>query len=202
MVLKFAVLGDSIGYGMGASRPTDTVGARLVAALAAAGTPADLRVFAVSGARSDALAQQARQAVEWGAEVALVVIGANDLTHFVPPDLAAGQLGAAVRALRDGGARVVVCPAPDLSAVQWVPPELRQMVQAASSAMRSAQTKAAAAEGAQVADAVAAMSATFAEDASLFSADRFHPSSAGYALVADALAPVVVAAAAAVGGSS
>ncbi|MEU8612754.1 SGNH/GDSL hydrolase family protein, partial [Actinoplanes sp. NPDC048791] len=37
----------------------------------------------------------------------------------------------------------------------------------------------------------------FAVDASLFSADRFHPSSAGYAVIAESLAPAVRAAAAA-----
>jgi lysophospholipase L1-like esterase len=200
MALKFAVLGDSIGYGMGASRPADTVGARLVVTLADGGTAAELCVLAVSGACSDALDQQVRQAVGWGVEVALIVIGANDLTHFVPPEVAAGQLGAAVRALRRGGVQVVVCPAPDLSAVPWVPPEMRAMVRSASAAMRAAQTTAATAAGARVVDAVAAMSATFADDTSLFSADRFHPSSAGYAVLAAALAPVVSAAAADVRG--
>lgn len=199
MTVRLAVLGDSIGYGMGASGPADTLGQRLVSALAAAGTTVDLRVFAVSGAISDGLAAQVGQATRWGVEVALIVIGANDLTHFVPPQLAADHLGAAVRTLRSAGAHVVVCPAPDLSAVPWVPPEMRAMVRSASAAMRAAQTEVATAEGARVVDAVAAMSASFADDASLFSADRFHPSSAGYALVAAALAPVVLAAAADVG---
>jgi lysophospholipase L1-like esterase len=195
MTLAFAVLGDSIGFGMGASQPADTVASRLAAALTASGTPTDVRVFAVSGACSDALDAQVRQAVSWGADVALIVIGANDLTHFVPAPAAADLLGAAVRGLRAAGAEVVVCPAPDLSAVPWVPVEMRAMVQAASALMRDAQTRVAAAAGAQVVDAVAAMSASFAADTTLFSADRFHPSSAGYALIADALAPAVMAAA-------
>ena len=38
----------------------------------------------------------------------------------------------------------------------------------------------------------------FTRDQGLFSADRFHPSSAGYAVIASALAPAVRAAAAAV----
>jgi lysophospholipase L1-like esterase len=195
MTLAFAVLGDSIGFGMGASQPADTLASRLAAALTASGTPTDVQVFAVSGACSDALDLQVRQAAAWGADVALIVIGANDLTHFVPAPAAADMLGAAVRGLRAAGAEVVVCPAPDLSAVPWVPVEMRAMVQAASALMRDAQTRAATAAGAQVVDAVAAMSASFAADTTLFGSDRFHPSSAGYALIADALAPAVVAAA-------
>ncbi len=40
------------------------------------------------------------------------------------------------------------------------------------------------------------LAARFAADPALFSADRFHPSAAGYAVIADALAPHVPAAAA------
>ncbi len=196
MTLAFAVLGDSIGYGMGAARPADALGPRLAAVLTASGIPTQTKVFAVSGACSDALDGQARQAAAWGAEVALIVIGANDLTHFVPPQDAAEQLGAAVRTLRAGGAEVVVCPAPDLSVVPWVPPQMRIMVRSASALMRAAQVRVATADGARVVDAVAAMSTTFAEDPTLFSPDRFHPSSAGYALIASALAPTVASAAA------
>jgi lysophospholipase L1-like esterase len=193
--LKFAVLGDYIAYGQGASRATDTAGARLTADLTAAGTPTQLRVFAVPGARSAALAAQARRAADWGAGLALIIIGANDLTRLVPPQQAAGLLGDAVRALRTTGAQVVVAPAPDLSAVPWVPPQLRAVVKAGSQQLRAAQTQAALAAGAKVADVGGITTAAFAEDVTLFSADRFHPSSAGYALIAQALAPAVLAAA-------
>lgn len=196
MTLAFAVLGDSIGYGIGSSRPADALGPRLAAALAASGIPTHTRVFAVSGACSDGLDGQARQATAWGVAVALIVIGANDLTHFVPPVCAADQLGVAGRTLRAGGAQVVVCPAPDLSVVPWVPPQMRSMIRTASTLMRAAQVRVATAAGARVVEAVAAMSTTFAADPTLFSSDRFHPSSTGYGLIADALAPAMAPAAA------
>lgn len=195
MTLAFAVLGDSIAYGQGAARTADTVGARLVAELTAAGIATDLRVFAVPGARSQALAGQARSAASWPPAVALIIIGANDLTHFVPPQQAAAQLGEACRTLRAAGAEVVVAPAPDLSVVPWVPPQARLVVQAASATLRQAQTRAAVAAGARVADLEAGSRTAFAADASMFSADRFHPSSAGYAVIAAALSPAVHAAA-------
>jgi lysophospholipase L1-like esterase len=194
MSFTLAILGDSIAYGQGATRPADTVGARLAALLTAAGEPTDLRVFAVPGARSDSLAAQARAAASAGTDLAVIIVGANDLTRFVPPERAAAQLGDAVRTMRAAAAQVVVAPAPDLSAVPWVPVQLRALVSAGSKALREAQSRAALAAGARVADIETAMRA-FAGDPTLFSADRFHPSSAGYALISEALAPAVRAAA-------
>lgn len=196
MTLKFAVLGDSIAYGQGASRPEDTIGARLISALAESGTPAELEVFAVPRARSDALAGQVERAVRWGARVALIIVGANDLTHFVPTQQAARQLGDAVGALRVADTQVVVSPAPDLSVVPWVPAQMRDVVKNASAALRRAQTEAAFDHGARVVDLGRAMSAVFATDVGMFSDDRFHPSSAGYGLIAAGLLPAVRAAAA------
>ncbi len=193
--IRLAVLGDSIGYGQGAARTADTLGPRLAAALAAAGIDVEHRVFAVPGAVSADLARQVERARAWRPQLVVVVIGANDLTRFVPAGQAAGALAAAVRSLRGIGAQVVLAPAPDLSIVPYVPPSLREIVRAASGVLRSAQVEAVRAEGGLVADADGATSAAFVRDPRLFSVDRFHPSSAGYAVIAAALAPVVEAAA-------
>ncbi|MBB4742278.1 lysophospholipase L1-like esterase [Actinoplanes octamycinicus] len=88
--MNFAVLGDSIAYGQGASRDADTVAARLSDTLTRADVPNHTRVFAVPGARSADLAAQVVRATSWSPDLALIVIGANDLTRFVPaPDAAA-----------------------------------------------------------------------------------------------------------------
>jgi lysophospholipase L1-like esterase len=197
VTLSFAVLGDSIAFGQGASSPAHTVGARLRADLAAHGIDAETRVLAVPGARSADLAAQVRRALEQPPGLALIIIGANDLTRLIPPEQAAADLGAAVRRLRATGAEVVVAPAPDLSVVPWVPPQMRALVRAGSVTLHDAQTRAAQAAGARVADIGMTSASGFAADPALFSADRFHPSSAGYAVIADALAPTVRAAAAA-----
>ena len=196
MTLAFAVLGDSIAYGQGATRQADTIGARLAADLSTVGIDTELRVFAVPGARSQALQTQAPSAAAWRPGLALIIIGANDLTHFVPPQQAAAHLGEAVRTLRAAGAEVVVAPAPDLSVVPWVPPQTRMLVRAASLTLQQAQTRAATEAGARMADLGSSSAGAFAGDADLFSADRFHPSSAGYAVIASTLAPAVRAAAA------
>jgi len=198
MTLRLALLGDSIAYGVGADHRSDTLAERIRRALAGHGIVVEPRVFAVSGARSAGLAAQVRRAVAWQPHLALTVVGANDLTHFVPHDEAARDLGAAVRELRAHDAEVVVAPAPDLSIVPQVPPAMRPLVQAGSRALRTAQVAAVLAEGGRIADATSSTSAAFAGDRTLFSRDRFHPSSAGYEVIAAALLPAVIEAAAAV----
>jgi lysophospholipase L1-like esterase len=193
--LRFHVLGDSLAAGVGCSRVEETVGERLAALLREEGHRVDLRVHAVSGARSSGLDAQVRAAARSGVDVALVVIGANDLTSFTPPAVGAGLLHDAVAALRRAGGEVVVVTAPDLGVVSHVPPAYRAFVSRASGLYARAQADAVVRAGGVVAAVGADLSARFARDPALFSADRFHPSPAGYALIADALAPSVLAAA-------
>jgi lysophospholipase L1-like esterase len=195
MTLRLAVLGDSIGAGQGASRPREALCDRLKKGLDAHGFETNGHVFAIGGARSSDLRAQVDRALPWAPDVAVVVIGANDLSHRTPVDQAAGDLGHAVRRLRQSGAEVVVAPAPDLSSVPHVPLRLRPLVQAASVLLRERQILATTTHGGRVADPEGATASAFAENPSLFSSDQFHPSSAGYAHIAAALLPTVLAAA-------
>jgi lysophospholipase L1-like esterase len=192
--LRLLVLGDSIAFGTGALRPEDTLGRRLAAALTDDGFDVDLHVLAVPGAVSADLPRQVRAAAPLAADLALVVVGANDLARFVPPEQAAASLDAALRTLRAAGTDVVLVPAPDMSAVPFVPPAFRPLVQAACAQLQRRQADVAAATGATVA-AVADVNRAFGTDPAMFAADRFHPSSAGYARIAAALTPAVLAAA-------
>ncbi len=193
--LRLVVLGDSLAYGTGAQRPEDSLGPRLVAALAAEGLEVGLDVVAVPGATSTDLAAQVRRAVAGRPDLALVVIGANDLARFAPPAPAAEALGRAVGELRTAGAEVMVVTAPDMSAVPWVPAQARALIRLACTQFRQMQAAAVAGAGGVVLPVAAELSRLMAADVRLFSGDRFHPSSAGYALIADNVAPHVVAAA-------
>jgi lysophospholipase L1-like esterase len=192
---RLVVLGDSIAYGTGALRAEDTLGRRLSAELAADGFDVELRVLAVPGAVSGDLAAQVRRAEPFDADLAVVVIGANDLARFVPPEQAAAALAAAVTALRARGADVVAVPAPDMSMVPFVPPAFRPLVRAACAQLQQRQAAVVEAAGGSVAGVAAEIAGAFTADPAMFSADSFHPSSAGYARIAAALAPTVLAAA-------
>jgi lysophospholipase L1-like esterase len=193
--LRLVVLGDSIAYGTGARHPDDSLGPRLSGALAADGFDVDLHVLAVPGAVSAHLGAQVRRAEPLHADLAVVVIGANDLARFVPVDSAAAALAAAVTALRADGTDVVVVPAPDMSSIPFVPPAFRAAVRAACAQLQQHQARVAEAAGAIVAHIAVEIGNAFALDPALFSADRFHPSSAGYRHIATALTPTVLAAA-------
>ena len=193
--LGLALIGDSLAYGSGAAGPSDALGPRLAAALTDAGYDVGLSVLAVPGAVSRDLAAQVGRAAPLDVDLAVVVVGANDLARLVPPPQAAAALSSALAALRAGGTDVVVVPAPDMSTVPWVPPALRPLVQAAAARLQHEQAAVARSAGAMVAAVSEAVAAAFGTDPTLFSADRFHPSSAGYAHIAQALVPHVVAAA-------
>lgn len=152
-------------------------------------------MFAVPGARSLGLGRQVDAALPWRPDLAVLVIGANDLTHLEPVDAAIDAQVDAVRRLRDAGALVVLAPAPDLSVVPHVPTFLRDIVRDAGRAYRGRQVAAVVAAGAYVADPDQHGSRAFAGDRSLFSGDLFHPSSTGYAVIAEAILPTVLEAA-------
>ena len=192
--LRLVVLGDSIAFGTGALRVEDTLGRRLAAALTTDGFDVDLHVLAVPGAASRDLAGQVRRAEPLHADVAVIVVGANDLARFVPPEQAAASLGAAVTAVGASGSDVVVVPAPDMSSVPFVPPAFRAAVRAASLQLQRSQAAAVESAGGTLA-AVSEVGVVFAADPAMFAADRFHPSSAGYAAIAAAVTPAVIDAA-------
>ena len=187
------MLGDSLAYGTGAVRRDEALGPRLAAALIAAGHAVDLRILAVPGATSAELGPQVRRAAALVPDVAVVVIGANDLARLVPPARAARALGAAVAGLP--GTDVVVATAPDMSVAPVVPARFRPLVRTGCAALAALQAREVEAAGGTVARLGAELAAPFRADPALFSADRYHPSGAGYALIAARLTPLVLAAA-------
>jgi len=194
--LRFRVLGDSIAAGVGCRHAGQSIGFLLADELRAAGRPVRLTVHAVPGARSADLAPQVRAAVAAGVDLALIIVGANDLTTFTPPAVGARLLRDAVADLRSAGARVVVVPAPDLGILTQLPAVYRTFVSQVSDFYARAQADAVTDAGGTVAAVGADLHSRFAGDPALFSDDRFHPSPAGYAAIAAALTPWVLAAAA------
>ena len=195
--VDLVVLGDSIAAGLGADHPRHTLGGELSRRIAnATGRSVRLRTAAEVGAESSQLAGQvARLPEDYRPDVAVVVVGGNDVTHRVPVAESVAHLAGAVAALRERGAQVVVGTCPDLGALREVPQPLRALGSRASRVLAQAQRDAALAAGARVvtlADVVGPFFITNPDE--MFSLDRFHPSTHGYKRTAKAMLPSVLAA--------
>ena len=196
-LLHLLMLGDSGACGYGVEHVRQTPGVMLAAGLAeCAGRPVRLTRVATVGARSSDLSAQVAVAADAGlpVDVAVLMVGANDVTHRVRPPTAVRHLDHAVRRLRDLGAEVVVGTCPDLGTVEPIPKPLRWIARRASRQLAAAQTIAVVEAGGRSVSLGDLLGPEFAASpAEMFGPDRFHPSPAGYGAVATALLPSVCA---------
>ncbi|MGH3490814.1 MAG: SGNH/GDSL hydrolase family protein [Actinopolymorphaceae bacterium] len=194
--ISLAVLGDSTACGFGVDTADETPGGLLATGLAAlSGRPVDLRVVAVSGAETDDLDRQVGLALAARPDAALVIIGANDVTHRTLPSESVRLLVQGVRRLRDAGCEVVVGTCPDLGTVEPLAFPLRQLARRWSQRLAAAQTIASVEAGARTVSLGSLLGPEFAAaPRELFGPDRFHPSATGYASAAVALLPSLAAA--------
>jgi lysophospholipase L1-like esterase len=194
--VKIVFLGDSSAAGYGVDTVEDTPGAMLASGVAAA---ADRRVhlqqFCVVGAQSGDLDGQVDQALGTDPDVAVILIGANDVTHRVRPSVSVRYLADAVRRLREADVAVLVGTCPDLGTVRPIPQPLRTVARAWSRRLAAAQTIAVVEAGGRSISLGSILGPEFdAAPALLFGPDKFHPSAAGYRSLAGVLVPSVLAA--------
>lgn len=196
-IVDLLVLGDSIAAGLGAEKPKRTLGAQLARRLAKH-TQRGVRLHTAAqvGAESSMLrAQLASLPMSYRADVAVVVVGGNDITHRVRTADSVAHLAASIDALRAEGAAVVVGTCPDLSALGALPQPLRTFAGVASRRLAAAQREVTLAGGAHVVSLAEVVGPFFVvRPDEMFAEDRFHPSGSGYRRTAKALLPAVVAA--------
>jgi lysophospholipase L1-like esterase len=195
--IDLLLVGDSIAAGLGAEVPKETLGARLATRLAkATRRSVRLRTVAQVGAESSMLeAQLAGLPASYRPDVAVIVVGGNDVTHRVPVADSVRHLEAAVAELRARGGQVVVGTCPDLGALRPVPQPLRALGSRASRQLAQAQETAALRAGAHAVSLAHVVGPFFISNPEeMFSLDRFHPSAAGYKRTAKALLPSLLSA--------
>ncbi|MEU6576198.1 SGNH/GDSL hydrolase family protein [Streptomyces sp. NPDC046805] len=197
--LLLTLLGDSTAAGQGVHRAGQTPGALLAAGLAAvAEHPVSLRNVALPGAQSDDLDRQVAlvlAAPHPVPDVCVIMIGANDVTHRMPPTRSVRHLSSAVRRLRTAGAEVVVGTCPDLGTIEPVQQPLRWLARRASRQLAAAQTIGVVEQGGRTVSLGDLLGPEFAANPrELFGPDNYHPSAEGYATAAMAVLPTVCAA--------
>ena len=194
--VRITLLGDSSAAGYGVHRVEETPGALLASGVAeAADRRVYLREFAVVGAQTSDLAAQIDRALPIKPDVAVILIGANDVTHTVLPSQSVRYLGEGVRRLRAAGAEVVVGTCPDLGTIKPIAPPLRQVARSWSRRLAAAQTIAVVEAGGRSVSLGSILGPEFAAAPSLlFGPDRFHPSADGYRSLTQVIVPSVLAA--------
>ena len=191
------LLGDSIAAGLGADRPKHTLGGQLARRLARrTGRAVRLYTAARVGAETGMLrAQLASLPAGYRPDVAVIVVGGNDVIHRIRVAESRRGLVESVGALRDRGVEVVVGTCPDLGALRPVPQPLRAIGSRASRQLAAVQREAVTGLGGRAVSLADVVGPFFlAQPDTMFAVDRFHPSSAGYRRTAKALLPSVLAA--------
>ncbi|WP_260604478.1 SGNH/GDSL hydrolase family protein, partial [Streptomyces sp. WAC05374] len=176
----------------------ETPGALLASGLAAvAERPVELRNVALPGARSDDLERQVALLLAHPGrvpDVCVIMIGANDVTHRMPPTESVRYLATAVRRLRTAGAEVVVGTCPDLGTIEPVYQPLRWLARRASRQLAAAQTIVVVEQGGRTVSLGDLLGPEFAANPrEMFGADNYHPSAEGYATAAMAVLPTLCA---------
>lgn len=195
--IDLVVLGDSIAAGLGADHPKHTLGGGLARRVAKrTGRSVRLRTAAVVGSESSVLASQIEGLpAAYRPDVAVIVVGGNDVTHRVPTADSVRHLTDAIVSLQELGAEVVVGTCPDLGALRPVPQPLRALGSRASRQLAVAQREAALSHGARAVSLAHVVGPFFITNPDeMFSLDRFHPSTHGYKRTARAMLPSVLAA--------
>jgi lysophospholipase L1-like esterase len=189
--VSLVVLGDSGAAGFGVKQPDQTTGAAAASGLARAlERPVELSSLAAVGAQSGNLQGQIDRIEEPWPDLALIIVGANDVTHRVPPGRSVALLTAAIARLHEHGVSVVVGTCPDLGTVRPIPHPLRWVARRWSRSLAAAQMVAAVQAGARAVALADLLGPEFdAHPDTMFGPDRFHPSVEGYRALAEALVP-------------
>jgi lysophospholipase L1-like esterase len=193
--LVLAMIGDSSAAGFGAGAPEHTPGAVIAVRLSGlTGRPVQLLSTAVIGARSSDLASQIGRALAGQhPDIALIMIGANDVTHRVKASESIRYLTAAVQTLGGAGVPVVVATCPDLGTIKPIAQPLRFFARRLSRSLAAAQTIAVVEAGGRTVSLGDLLGPEFAKRRELFSEDQFHPSEHGYRAAAEAILPSIMA---------
>ncbi|HTZ45390.1 MAG TPA: SGNH/GDSL hydrolase family protein [Jatrophihabitans sp.] len=193
--LVLAMLGDSSAAGYGVHVDTDTPAARLALGLSAlARRPVRLHNVAKVGARSADLAGQVERVLAHRPALAVIMIGANDVTHRVRASESVRQLTGALQLLREAEVEIVLGTCPDLGTIRPIAQPLRWLARRLSRTLAAAQAVTVVAAGGRAVSLGDILGPEFETRREYFSEDRFHPSAIGYARAAEVLLPSAAAA--------
>lgn len=188
--VQLVALGDSLALGTGASHADGGFIFRAYRWLLRERPGSTLDTFAIGGATvADVRRLQVDRLAEVAADIVIVCAGGNDVVRRTEPATFAGEYALLVAAIRRRAPRahLVCCGVPDVA----LSPIFNGAEHAAIASLAARDDRAvhAAARGAQAAfvDLYGASYRLRTDAKAFLSADRFHPSDAGYARFAELL---------------
>jgi lysophospholipase L1-like esterase len=196
--VHIVALGDSLAFGTGASSPADGFVFRAYLRVRAARPGSRIDSYAMGGSTAaDVLRLQVPRLAHARPDIVVVCVGGNDVVRRVDAASFAetyARVVARVRALQPHAA-LVLCGVPDLGSsplfTGFDHDAVAQLARADDAAVRGLARR----NGALFVDLFAVTSRARRDVTRLLSDDRFHPSDAGHAALAGALAPALLRAA-------
>lgn len=189
--LRLAWLGDSTGAGIGASGAEAAVVTRVARDL---GRSVELRVLARSGAKvGDVLGEQLPRLPEIEADVVVLAVGGNDVTHLTSESLFERQYDLLLEAVRTlDPSEIVSVGIGDFGTVPRIPEPLRSLVAWRGRALDELIRRATARYGVAYVDLYGETGPVFSVSPGRYYApDGFHPNDLGYRVWAKAILEVL-----------
>jgi lysophospholipase L1-like esterase len=189
--LRFVVLGDSTSVSQGGEYSRGY--AVQTAEYLAQRTTVTWANVGVSGARAkDVAEKQVPQVLKYKPDIALVAVGANDVTHGTPVMAVKKSLSVTIDQLRQANPKVhiILTGAPDMGSVPRFPQPLRWYMGARTNALNKMVTRLSKEKHVAFAPIAEKTGQAFRANPKLFAADKFHPTTEGYEL----WVPVIIAA--------
>jgi lysophospholipase L1-like esterase len=189
--LHLMVFGDSTATGYGCDSAEQVPGVLIARGLAErTGRRVRLSTKAIVGATSKGVSGQVDAMFVAGAppDVAVMMLGANDITALNGISQSAQRLALTVRKLRARGTIVIVGTCPDLGVISAIPQPLRSLAGTRGGRLARAQAGAVRAAGGVPVPLAHLLAPQFrTRRDQMFSADGYHPSPVAYALAAEQL---------------
>ncbi len=189
--LNYVVLGDSLSVGQGGDYQT---GMAVTSAQQLAKTnKVSMTNVGVSGARAkDVLDKQLSGALKAKPDVALIIIGSNDITHITGIESVKSSINSTISQLVESNChiKIVLTGSADMGAVPRLPQPLRYFAGQRVKKLNHAVTSIVQDNQLTFAPIAEKTGQAFRDDPTLFAADKFHPNTRGY----DVMNTVIVSA--------
>lgn len=193
LTLHLTVLGDSLGYGTGASTPSNGFTQILYRTLSRDAAEHSYTNLSVEGATMSDVGTFQVPHVPAHADTILLVAGANDVVMSNDPVTFGEQYGRLLGRVRSSAplARLFVTGLPNIAITPQVPDEAKPFVASMCENLSGAMREQAEAHQAVFIDLFRITNLADGHIARYISEDDFHPSDRGYALIARGALPVM-----------